>query len=109
MTCSFDLRKRVVEFVKGGGSKAEAARKYSVCRSAVYDWLKSDTLKPKKQGRRSRKLNWKALEEHINTHPDLILRERAEHFGVRIYSIQYACEQMGISHKKNSAVQRKKP
>jgi transposase len=108
MTYSVDLRERVVKFVRGGGSKSEAARKYNVCRSAVYDWLRRETLEPKKQGRRKRKLDWVELENHINSYPDFLLRERAEHFGVRIFSIQYACAQLGISHKKNSTVQRKK-
>ena len=104
MTHSVDLRKRVVDFVRSGGTKAGAAKKYDVCRSVVYDWLKGKTLEPKKHGHRERKLNWKALELHIRDYPDLLLRERAQHFGVRIYSIQYACKQLGISHKKNSAI-----
>lgn len=109
MTYSIDLRKRVVEFVKEGGSKAEAALIFGVARSCVYDWLNRDNLAPKKHGRRKRKLDWQALQKHILMHPDMLLRERAEHFGVRIYSLQYACKQMRISHKKNTSLQRKRP
>jgi putative transposase len=109
MTYSVDLRKRVVAFVRAGGSKAEAARRFGVVRSCVYDWLSREDLKPKKQGRRKRKLDWAALERHIEEHPDLLLRERAAHFDVRIYSLQYACKQMRISHKKNLPLRRKKP
>jgi putative transposase len=108
MTYSVDLRKRVVAFVREGGSKSEAARIFGVARSCVYDWLSRDNLKPKKHGRRKRKLDWAALERHIEEYPDLLLRERAAHFGVRMYSIQYACRQMRISHKKNSALRRKR-
>ncbi len=39
MTYSIDLRKRVVEFVQGGGSKAEASRRYKVSLWCVNDWL----------------------------------------------------------------------
>ncbi len=40
MRCSSDLRQRVVEFVRGGGSKAETARRYQVGEASVYRWLK---------------------------------------------------------------------
>lgn len=108
MTYSVDLRKRVVAFVREGGDKAEAARQFGVARSCVYDWLSRADLKPKAQGRRKRKLDWAALQRHIEEHPDLLLRERAAHFGVRMYSLQYALQQMRISHKKNLPLWRKK-
>jgi putative transposase len=104
MTHSVDLRQRVVAFVRGGGSKSEAARRFNVSRSCVYDWLRMTDLKPKKHGRRKRKLDWPELERHIAAHPDMLLRERAAHFGVRMYAIQYALKQMRISHKKNAAL-----
>jgi putative transposase len=102
MTHSLDIRRRVVLFVKNGGSKAEAARRYDVTRSCVYDWLSRDDLKPKIHGRRQRKLNWEQLRLHVDAHPEALLRERAAHFGVRISSIEYAMKQMRISHKKNA-------
>jgi transposase len=95
-----DLRSRVVAFVAGGGSKMEAARRFEVCRSCVYDWLKRDSLEAKPHGPRRRKLDRQALARHIDEHPDLLLRERAAHFGVRMYSIQYALRQLRISQKK---------
>jgi transposase len=108
MAHSVDLRERVVRFVRGGGSKAEAARRFSVARSCVYDWLQRKTLEPKAHGRRHRKLNWQALARHVEEHPEAILRERAAHFGVQINSIWYALRQMQLSHKKNAVVSRKK-
>ena len=39
MRCSSDLRKRVLVCVRGGGSKAEAARRFQVSRASVYNWL----------------------------------------------------------------------
>jgi len=38
MAHSKDLRARVCAYVRGGGSKAEAARIFSVGRSQVYAW-----------------------------------------------------------------------
>ena len=90
MTYSVDLRSRVVALVQGSGSKAEAARRFEVSRACVYDWLKRDSLEPKPHGPRRRKLDRQALARHIEQYPDLLLRERAAHFGVRMYSIQYA-------------------
>ncbi|WP_147094454.1 IS630 transposase-related protein, partial [Nitrosococcus oceani] len=42
MRCSIDLRKRVIDFVRGGGSKAEAARRFQVGRASIYRWLSQD-------------------------------------------------------------------
>lgn len=43
MRRSLDLHKRVVEFVRDGGSKAEAARRFKVGETSVYRWLKPVT------------------------------------------------------------------
>ncbi len=107
MTHSIDIRKRVTAFVKNGGSKAEAARRFEVSRSCVYAWLMREDLQPKKHGRRKRKLDWEQLKAHVEAHPDALLRERAAHFGVRISSLEYAMRQMRISHKKNLSLRRK--
>lgn len=45
MTYSIDLRKRVVEFVQKGGSKAEASRRYQVSLWCVNDWCKRNVVK----------------------------------------------------------------
>lgn len=108
MAYSLDLRKRVVSFVKEGGSKAEASRRFGVSIWCVWDWCNRKVLSPKKQGRRSRKLDWEKLRQHTIDYPDLILRERAEHFKVHNNAIWYACKQMGISYKKNFSLQGKR-
>jgi len=102
MTYSIDLRERVVGFVRSGGSKAEACRRFSVSRQTVYNWLLSNDLSPRPHGRRQRKLDWDALSRHVREYPDLLLRERAAHFGVHISSIAYALRQMRVTHKKSS-------
>lgn len=102
MTYSLDLRERVVAFCREGGSKTEAALRFRVHRVTVYSWLKAESLEPKKHGRRKRKLDWAALERDIKAHPDKLLRERAEAFGVAVNAIWYATKQLNISHKKNT-------
>ena len=106
MSYSVDLRERVVAFVKAGGAKAEAARRFSVSEGSVHNWLKRDNLAPIKVKRRHRKLDWNALEQHIQQEPDVRLRDRAEHFGVHTSAIWYAIKQMNITRKKTAQVSR---
>jgi transposase len=106
MTYSVDLRKRVVAFVEVGGSKTEAARRFSVSEGSVHNWLKRDNLAPTKVKRRHRKLDWKALEQHIKDNPDAKLKERAEHFRVHPSAIWYAIKEMNITRKKTAKVSR---
>jgi len=102
MTYSIDLRSRVVAYVRGGGSKAEAARKYQVSRVAVYDWLSREDLSPCQRGvRRHRKIDRTALAADVARHPDHLLKERAARFGVHISSIAYQLEQLKLARKKN--------
>ena len=102
MTYSVDLRQRVVAFVKAGGAKAEAARRFSVSEGSVHNWLKRDNLAPTKVKRRDRKLNWKALEQQMKDEPDAKLKDRAEHFGVHTTAIWYAIKQMNITRKSGA-------
>ena len=102
MTYSIDLRKRVVAFVRQGGSKAEASRRYEISLWCVNDWCKRGDLTPKTVTRRKRKLDWEALAGHIQEFPDALLRERAQYFGVRESAIWYASHQMKLTRKKNS-------
>ncbi len=100
MTYSIDLRKRVVKFVHRGGSKAEASKRYEVSLWCVNDWCKRNDLTPKSSKRRKRKLDWEALLRHLQEFLDALLRERAQHFGVRESAIWYANHQMKLTRKK---------
>jgi len=104
MTYSIDLRKRVVNFVRSGGTKAQAAKIFSVNRATVYDWLGRADLAPKVHGPRRGKLNKSDLYQHVMDHPDALLRERAAHFGVHINAIWVALRKMGLRKKKSRAM-----
>ncbi len=39
MRYSQDGRKRVLDFIAAGGSKAEASRRFGVSRRCIYNWL----------------------------------------------------------------------
>ncbi len=111
MRCSSDLRKRVIDFVRGGGSKAEAARRFQVSRASVYTWLKApDGLAYQRPGpRHPRRLDWEALREHVGQEPDRTQKEHARHFGVSRQCIWHALRQMGVTRKKNAGVHRAQP
>lgn len=107
MRCSSDLRKRVVDFVRGGGSKAEAARRFGVGEASVYRWLKPGGLKHRRPGpKRSRKLDWEELRRHVEKHEDMTQKERARHFGVSRHCIWNALQKTGLTRKKNDGIQR---
>ena len=101
---SLDLRKRVIDFISCGGSKAEAARRYQVAESTIYYWLNRSDLSPTIVKRRHRKLDWQALKTHVQQYPDMKLMDRAQHFGVTVSSIHYALTEMNITRKKSTKV-----
>jgi putative transposase len=106
MAYSIDLKKRVLEFVKDGGSKADAARRFSVGRTIIYSWLKNEDIsKPKGRQVRVRKVSPEALAQDVLERPDDFLRERAARFGVRINAIAYRLATMKIV-KKTAPVSR---
>jgi excisionase family DNA binding protein len=104
MTYSFDLRERVVEFVRSGGSKAEAARRFGIHRDTVYDWLSRKNLAPTPSGPRHRKIDKRALARHVQEHPDALLRERAALFKVSVPALSIALRKLGIRKKKSANI-----
>ena len=94
----------MVNFVRSGGSKAEAARRYEVSEATVYSWLNRSDLRPTVVKRRRRKLDWDAVADHAKQYPEARLLDRAEHFGVTISSMYYALKQMKITRKKRTKI-----
>lgn len=106
MTFSLDLRERVVQFVEGGGSKTEAARRFGVSRWCVYSWLGRETLKPDRQGAPvgPRKISFDRLRVHVEQYPDAYQYERAKDLGVSRHVVMNGLKRLGI--KKNVVVPR---
>lgn len=103
MAYSLDLRHRVVGFVRAGGSKAEASRRFSVNRGTVYDWLSRDDLSPVPYVRqRGIKLDRQALRQHVTNHPHMLAKDRAAHFGVHPSNMCRALKQIGMTRKKSN-------
>lgn len=107
MRCSSDLRQRVVDFVRSGGSKAEAARRFKVGEASVYRWLKPGGVEYKRPGPQGpHKLDWEQLRRHVDTHPDRTQAERARYFQVSRPCIWYALQRLQVTHKKKDRVPR---
>jgi transposase len=106
MRCSVDLRKRVITFVQGGGSKTEAARRFQVGRASVYRWTKGpDGLVYQRPGPTGpRRLDWGALRAHVEQYPEATQQERAQYFGVSRHCIWYGLQRLQVSWKKNAGV-----
>ncbi len=105
MTYHNPHRIAVLSFIENGGSKVAAAKIFGVSRAAIYRWLKLDNLAPKPPLKtRHRKIDKDALRAHIEKHPDMFLRERAEIFGVHMSSMGHALAKMRICKKKNDDI-----
>ena len=110
MRCSKDLRKRVIDFVREGGSKAEAARRFKVGRASVYRWLKPNGLSYDRPGPRGPiTLDWDALRKHVHDYPDLTMKERARYLGCSYHGVWHAMHKMGLTRKKNDRIQAAQP
>jgi transposase len=106
MRYSKDLRRRVVKFVRQGGSKTEAARRFGISRPTVYEWLAlGDDLAAAKPGpKKAHKLDWEALRKGVEREPEKMITEWAREFGVGTTAINYAMRRMKLSRKKNVAL-----
>src|ERR1700677_1803704 len=76
---ALDLRERVVKFIQGWGSKAEAAR---------------------------RKLDPEKLRAHVKKHPDATLKEIQGVFGVSHHAVWVRLGQLGFTLKKTHKISR---
>jgi hypothetical protein len=57
-------------------------------------------LTPSPQVGRKRKLDWKALAQHIQENPDALLRERAQHFRVHVSASDYLLQGLHLKEAK---------
>jgi transposase len=106
---ALDLRERVVKFIQGGGSKAEAARRFAVARSSVYRYLaaaQKGALPPKTSWGKWRKLDPQKLSAHVKKHPDATLKELQQVFGVSHHAVWVRLGQLGFTLKKTHKISR---
>jgi len=106
MIYGIDLRLIVVNFVKSGGSKDEAAERFQVSRATVYSWLARNTLKPTKVTTRNGKINKQELIKYVENNSDTTLFECSKVFNVSMNAISKMFRKLKIV-KKNDVIQGK--
>ena len=104
MNYSIDLRLRVVGFIKGGGSKVDAAKIYKISLRTVFYWLSREDINPTKVTTRNRKIDKQKLVKFVENNPNTNLSECAKKFGVSIPAISKAFKKLKII-KKTDALQ----
>ena len=106
---TLDLRARVVKFVQGGGTRAEAARRFQLGERSVYRYLaadKTNTLAPKTSWGAWRKLDPAKLQARVKTHADATLAELAAALGVSHNAVWVRLQQLGCTLKKTHKISR---
>jgi transposase len=107
MAHSEDLRRRVVKYIRQGGSKAEASRRYDIGLRTIYEWLEcGDEQAPRKPGPKgASKIDMKKLAKMVGERgTDLMLREMAKEFSVDQSAVSKALKRLGVSRKKNHEI-----
>ena len=104
-----DLRERVVKFLRAGGSKAEAGRRFSLGRSTVYRYwaaAKTTTLAPQTSWGTWRKLAPVKLQALVKQRPDATLKELQTALGVSHKAVWIRLKQLGFTLKKTHEIPR---
>jgi transposase len=106
-----ELRTRVINYLKRGGSVTDAQEKYEVGRDTVYRWQrleKAGSLAPKKSWGKWKKIDPTKLKMKTDANADLTLAELAAAFGVTATGIFHALRKLEITLKKSHKISRKK-
>ena len=104
MTYSLDLRERVVNFVRNGGSVDQVPERYQVSRATTYRWLKRKDLRPTVVKHRRRKIDHTVLASHVRDYPEARLKDRALVLGVHPSAVGRALNRLKVTRKKTAAI-----
>ena len=102
-----ELRRRIVEFVGEGGSKAEAARRFKVSRMTVHRYARQcreGRLEPKPQGGSAERFADESLRRELRSRPDATLAEHGRALGVSHVAVWKRLRRMAVTLKKTPAV-----
>jgi transposase len=106
-----DLRERIVSFIKTGGSKVEAAKRFGVARKTVYNYLtlvQSGALSPKESWGSWKKFSPTKVRAYVAKHPDATLWEIGRAFRGTDVGALSALRLLGITLKKTRKISGKK-
>ena len=102
MTYSTNFRKKVLSIKQQYQlTFSETAERFGVSQASVVRW--SRNIKPKRtRNKPTVKLNWEALAQDVDEHPDSYQYERAALWGVSRQGIAYALKPLKLSRKKTT-------
>jgi len=101
---SLDLRERIVEFVKNGGSRAGATRRFKVSRWTVYRYIDAERkggLAPRPQGGSGKRFEDESLLREVKARPSATLDEYGKSLGVSHSAVWLRLRQLKITLKKS--------
>ena len=108
---SLALRERAIQFVEHeGGSRQDACRVLGIHISTLTNWLRKyrevgHVRRESREHSRVQKVDKTVLAQMVEAHPDATLEELAAPFDVYPSTIDYHLRKLGITRKKNHALQ----
>lgn len=100
-----DLRRKVIEFIERGNTKAEAVRVFGLSLSTVLRWSRryktEGHVEPRKRLGSKPKIDVKALEVYVEKHPNVRLKDLSKEFGISINAMSRWMRKLKFSYKKN--------
>ncbi|MBX3326038.1 MAG: IS630 transposase-related protein [Nitrospira sp.] len=103
MRCSPDLHRRVISFMREGGSKTEADRWFMVGKVSLSRWFKFSGVTHKRPWlKTAHKLDWEVLRNQVTAQDDLTEGKAARHCGGSCQCIRNAFHKMGWIRKKTT-------
>ena len=100
-----ELREKVVDFVKKGGKKVDAAEHFGIGRQTVYRYLAAEragSLAPKPRPGRKKTFSDERLRQEVKARPSATLKGHAKALGVSDVAVWRRLRQLDITLKKNS-------
>lgn len=100
MTYSIDFRKKVLSIkAQENLTLSAVSKRFGIGQASVARWSKE--IEPQRtRNKPTTKLNWEALAQDVEEHPDSYQYERAARFGVSQQGIAYVLKQLNLSRKK---------
>ena len=105
MEYSLDLRERVIAYIEQGGKKVDASVLFNVSHPTINKWIKlkketGSLKKPPLPPRSWRKIDPAILIAHVDTNPDDLLSDYADHLNVSNSGVWRALDRLKYTRKK---------
>ena len=104
------IRQKVLSLLKNGKTQEEVSNFLSISTRTIQRWCRieklGESLKPKTNNPRQRKINKDDLLKYVKEFPDKTLKEIGKVFGVAHSSVDRMLKKLSITLKKNDSLQR---